>query len=410
MGKLSEAIIRAAEPPERGQRLIFDDHRDAPRGFGLRITRAGGKSFVLRYTADGVERRKTLGEWPTWSLAAARQEAQALRRRIDRGEDVLEIERAARRELTVAEAAARYCERHAAGLRSGAVIRRYFDRDVVPALGRQKLKAVRRADLIRLVEDKAADAPRAAALLLVHLKGLFAWAEDRELIEANPAAGIRPGKLNRALKPRARARVLDDAEIRQLWACAETCGLHRLTALALKLVLLTGQRPGEVAGMRWDELDGDTWTIPAARRLKTETEHTVPLPATALQLIEAAREEVQRLGRRRRGWNDGGYVFATRNGSSLTVGALDRGVSRYRAALGNRDHAGAGHWTPHDLRRTCRTGLSAAGVPEEIAERVIGHRHQGIVATYNQHRYDAEKREALVDWERRLLQIVRGTA
>ena len=65
-------------------------------------------------------------------------------------------------------------------------------------------------------------------------------------------------------------------------------------------------------------------------------------------------------------------------------------------------------WRPHDLRRTMRTGLAAAGISENIAELVIGHTRQGIVAVYDLHRYDAEKRSALEAWERRLLRIVAG--
>src|SRR5690606_17342685 len=208
-------------------------------------------------------------------------------------------------------------------------VRRCYGRDLIPELGPVKLKAVRRADLIRLVEAKAADTPRAAALLLTHLKALFAWAVDRELIEANPAAGIRAAKIHKAMKPRQRARVLDEAEIRTFWHEVERCGVRRLTALALKLVLVTGQRPGEVAGMRWSEIQGEIWTIPAARRRKTETEQRVPLTPIARALLDAARAEVERLAQRR-SWVAGDFVFETRAGGSVTVYALDRAVARYR--------------------------------------------------------------------------------
>lgn len=405
MAKLNEAEIKKAEPPAKGQRFIFDDHRDAPRGFALRITQAGGKAFVLNYTFQGKQRRKTIGEWPTWSLVAAREEAQALRRKIDSGTDVLEAARMERREPTVADAVARYRRQHLDSLSSGAEVARYFERDVIPAMGGRKLKAVRRADIIKLVEDKAATAPRAAALLLTHIKSLFAWATDREMIEANPAAGIRPAKVSKAMKPRQRGRVLDDAEIRALWSGAHTCGMHKLTALVLKLVLVTGQRPGEVAGMRWSEIEGDLWTIPASRRRKTETEQRVPLTATAQALIAEAKAELARLAQRRR-WDAGDFVFATSANSGITVHAVDRAAARFRDDLENKESTDWGFWTPHDLRRTCRTRLSACGIAEEVAERVIGHGHKGIVATYNHHQYDQEKRAALEAWERRLLQII----
>jgi len=96
MAKLTDGksgTIAKAESPEKGQRFIFDDHRDAPRGFGLRITKAGGKAFVLSYAVDGRQRRKTIGEWPIWTLEAARTEAQELTRKIQTGTDPLEEKR-----------------------------------------------------------------------------------------------------------------------------------------------------------------------------------------------------------------------------------------------------------------------------------------------------------------------------
>lgn len=411
-GKLTDGnrgTIAKAEAPATGQRFIFDDHRDAPRGFALRVTSTGGKAFVLNYTFEGTARRKTIGAWPLWSLMAARDEASKVRRRIDTGVDVLDVARRERAEMTVAAAVEIYCPEHVDGLKSGPTIRRYFERDVIPVIGSRKLKDVGRAEIIELVRGRAKTAPRAAVLLLTHLKGLFYWALDREIIRADPAAGIKPRKVNPEMRAGTRGRVLTDAEIRAFWNAAETCGIHRLTALALKLVLITGQRPGEVAGARWSEIDGDVWTIPAERRGKTKTAHAVPLTATALAILEAARAEVERLTPRRKA-GPGVYVFETRPGSPPAVNALDRAVRRHTAALGNVDVETWGCWTPHDLRRTCRTGLAACKIPEHIAEQVIGHTKKGIIAVYNQHGYDSEKRAALETWERRLLRIAEGRA
>ncbi len=413
MSKLSEAIIKQEVPPEKGQRFIFDDHRDAPRGFGLRITAAGGKAFILRYTFDGVARRKTIGSWPTWSLSAAREEAGRLKRLIDSGIDVLAEARQRRTEPTVADLVDEYCQAHVDALKSGAAVRSYFDRDVIPVIGKMKVRDVRRRDVIELVEAKGADKPTAARHLLTYVRGMLEWAADREYIEFNPAAGLKPKAIKPkgrrdALKPTARGRVLDDTEIQTFWNNAENCSLHLLTALALKLILVTGQRPGEVAGMAHSEIRGDVWTIPAARRGKDQADHDVPLTETALQLVEAAKEEVDRLSARRT-WKAGDHVFAARPNGGLTINALDRAVKRRLAELGNTAHSTWGHWTPHDLRRTCRTGLSAAGIGPEIAERVIGHSVKGIEAVYNHHTYIKEKRTALEAWEQRLIGIVDGS-
>lgn len=414
-GKLTDGpggTIAKAQPPQTAQRFIFDDHRDAPRGFGLRITKAGGKAFILKYSCAGRVRRMTIGQWPTWSLQAARRRAQELVRMVDEGIDPLDQARERADAPTVAELVEMYVDRHVSGLVAAKPVARYFERDLLPALGSMKVADVRRRDIIDVVEQKAEATPTAARHLLVYTKGLFDWAVDREYIEVSPAAGIKPksitpkGRKN-ALKPRARQRVLSEAEIEAFWNRAEECGMHRLTALALKLVLVTGQRPGEVAGMSWDEIDGDVWVVSAARRRKTETEQRVPLTDSARAILEAARAEVERLSDRR-GQPAGGFVFESRPGRPLEGNALSKAALRHRDDLANEDRPDWGHWTPHDLRRSCRTGLTACGVPEEIAERVIGHKAQGIVDVYNRHDYDREKRAALEAWDRRLQLMAKG--
>lgn len=406
MPTLSQATIAKLEPPERGRRLIFDSHRDAPKGFGVRVNASGKRSFVLRYhTNEGKDRLLTIGDHGTWTIAAARKQAVELRREIDTGSDILEERRTERKEPTLRDVLERYDAAHIRKLKSGESVRRTLEIYALPALGGTKIKEVRRRDVIALVEGVAEERPRAAALLLTYLKGLFGWAEDREIIEANPVATIRPRKVSKAMAPRKRERVLDDDELRTFWS-AET-GMHRLTALALRLILVTGQRPGEVAGMTWEEVRGDLWTIPSSRRGKTETAHTVPLTATALEILEQARAELERL-QKRRTQPATGHVFEARPGASITTPALGRAAKRFAAELGNRDADTGGHWTPHDLRRTCRTRLAAEGIPEAVAEAVIGHTRKGIVAVYDRHGYDSEKRKALETWERRLLRIASG--
>ncbi|MBK1655368.1 tyrosine-type recombinase/integrase [Allochromatium vinosum] len=407
---LTDRFIKSVEPPEKGKRIYWDDHRDSPKGFGLRVLASGTKSFVLRYRAKtGTERIQTIGEYPTpWSLTAARLEAAKIRANVDAGADPLQRRREVRQELTVADAVERFCKARVDGMARGDEVRRYFERDLLPVLGRRQLKSVKRSEIIALIEDKAESAPRAAALLLAYTKLLFSYAEDRELIEVSPATGIKPGRISSAMKSVKRGRVLDEAEIRDFWIGADAVGVHRLTALALKLILVTGQRPGEVVGMRWDEVEGETWTIPASRRGKTSTAHSVYLTETARVILEQARAEVARLSERRR-WEPSGYVFEHREGKPATTAGLSRALDRYADQLGAKDHPDWGRWHPHDLRRTCRTRLSEIGISEEVAERVIGHTKLGVVGVYNQYKYALEIRAALEAWERRLLAIVNPT-
>lgn len=410
MAKLTDGkggTIAKAQPPEKGQRFIFDDHRDAPRGFGLRITAAGGKAFILKYNVDGRQRRKTIGAWPTWSLVAARDKARELVQQIDGGTDPLDEERRRRVESTVEAAVEDWLNRYVDGLTSAKAIEGYFRRDVIPVIGPRKLTDVTRRDLIDIIEDKAKSTPVAARHLLAYLKSFFTWCMDREMVDLSPADAIRPksitvkGKKN-VLKPKKRKRVLSDDEIRAFW---QSDCFHPLTGLALKLILVTGQRPGEIAGMHQSEIDGELWTIPAERRGKTESEHVIGLTPMALELIDQAQAEVERLSKRRKA-SPAGFVFESRAGKPLAVDALSKAVARHRETVSNDADPKFGHWTPHDLRRTCRTGMAICGVADEIGERVIGHVSDAMVETYNQAGYIDEKRDALATWNRHLQKIL----
>lgn len=405
----SDAVyLKELSPPEKGRKLVFDGHRDAPRGFGIRINAGGTLAFVLRYNAEGRDRLLTIGEYPTWSLTGARAQANTYRQQIDTGQDILESRRAERAELTVTDAVERFIQGKAK-LASANDIAGTLRNHLVPEIGKKKLRDVRRRDVIAVVERFAESRPRQAGKLLTYTKQLFSWAEDRELIETSPIATLRAQKFGKGLSARKRERVLSAAEIAAFWNNVEISGMRHLTALALKFILLTGQRPGEVAGLHEDEIDGSTWTISSQRRGKTESAHTVPLTDTAQEILQAARAEVERLSRRRKA-KPFGYIFEVRAGSPLVPGGMSQAVARHVEVLSNQPEPAWGYWRPHDLRRTMRTGLAAAGVSETVAELVIGHMRQGIAAVYDLHRYDAEKRAALEAWERRLLRIAAGAS
>ncbi|MFC1777022.1 tyrosine-type recombinase/integrase [Pseudomonadota bacterium] len=404
---LHNTLVKTLEPPKKGYILIYDEHKDSPAGFGLRITAKGTRSFILRYNVGGRDRRMTIGQVPTWSLAAARKQAKAYRRETDSGTDVVEERQIEREKPTVAVAVDNFCKEQFDGLKSGKASRSRLERFFVSEHGSSKLHKVGRPEIKAIVLKVAKTHGRQAALLLTNLKSFYAWAEEGALVEANPVATMKPAKVAKSMVPVKRKRVLDEEEIRAFWSSAETCGIHKYTTLALKLVLVTGARPGEVAGMKWSEINGKTWTIPGARRGKTGTEHIVPLTDTALTLLKEAKAEAKRLaGRRRRKGSD--FVFETRKNQSLQTNPLSKAVSRHQKELGNKNHVDWGNWRPHDLRRTFRTGLSAERVPMLVAELAIGHGKEGMVDNYDIHEYASEIREAHEAWERRLIRIIDG--
>ena len=411
---LTDAKIRswqkaATDGKQTQKQLVhFDEHRDAPKGFGVRILKSGTVAFILRYQTNGKDRNLTIGQFPEpWSLTAARKRAGELRREVDGGTDIIQTRKADRGAPTVAAKVELFCQEHFDKQKSGKASRSRLMRYFVKSLGKQKLKDVRRADIKRVVQAVAEEHGREAALLLTNIKSFYSWCEDEELVESNPVATLRPQKVHGGMKPRTRTRILDDDELRSFWERVEDIGIHRLTAIALKLILITGQRPGEVAGMRWSEIQNNVWTIPASRRGKTDSEHSVPLTKTAVALLAAAKAEVERLSERRKA-EPTDIIFETRPGQALRADAISKAVARYNEALGSKSTADFGLWTAHDLRRTMRTGLAAAGVPVMVAEIAIGHVKRGIIGVYDAHHYQREVQTAMEAWEGRLMRIIDG--
>mgnify|MGYP001226993304 CR=1 FL=1 len=403
MAKLTDASVKAWKATEARQQVPDS----LTPGLCLIVQPTGAKSWTLRYRAGGKQRRLKLGSYPAMSLSEARGKAREAQAGVVDGLDPAQAKIERKAAPTVGELAATWLDAHATGLKSEVAIRGYMNNDLVPALGHFKVAAIRRAHVIEVIEAKAAKTPRAAAQLLTYARLLFDYATDRDMIPANPLAGLRPASIKvkgkrDPLKAVKRARVLDAEEVAAFWRNVETCGMHRLSALALKMILLTGQRPGEVAGMHVDEINGRVWTIPKARRGKTETAHDVYLTDTALRLIHDAKAEVERLQKRRNA-APSGHIFEASPGAAVTNAALWRAVQRHADTLGNKVAEEWGHWTPHDLRRTMRTGLSACEVLPHVAELTIGHIPQGILAVYDHHGFEVERQAALEAWESRLI-------
>lgn len=390
MAMLTDKILKTIEPPDKGRKLVFDSHRDAPKGFGVRVSPKGRRTYVLRYKADGKDRLMNIGDYPTWTLTAARRKANELRQQVDGGVDILQQRRARRAEGTVGAVVEAWCSAHADKLRSGYSIRSTLNLHLVPVLGETKITKLTRHDVITVVEKLAQRAPRQAGLLLTYTKQMLAWCEDREIIQYNPIASLKAKRVASGMAARVRSRVLTDGEIRALWTADNIPGMDRATLLALKFILITGQRPGEVRQATTSEVIGNVWTIPKAHRGKTGDDHHVPLTESALELIAQAQGTE--------------HLFET-GSKAMDVCSLSHAVRLCAGALGNDP---ANPWKPHDLRRTARTGLAAAGVSETVAELTVGHVRKGIAAVYDQYRYEREKRAALEAWERRLLRIVEG--
>jgi integrase len=396
----------------------------------FRITQAGARSWSYRYRAPvtGKLSRATIGPYPTVSLAVARLRADELRKGVAGGENPSETKRRAKREApgrTFKALTDRYmkeCARRPYGKRLQA--KRSADQDernlnlhVLPKWRDRDYTVIRRADVIELVEGLIAAGKETLANRVQSLvSGVFSFAVDSDLIDANPCT-----RLKKRGRERVGDRVLTDPEIRLFWQKVVQEPISPVTGEALRLQLLVGGRPGEIAGIRRSEIEHldqpgkAVWTVPG-ERTKNKLPHMVPLESAALKIINARITKIEDarlpVGAARK--NDF-PIFPARNkpDKSMTAHALARAMSRLAEELAG-SWPGVKSWkasrpTPHDLRRTFRTRLPQIGVPADIRDRLMNHIPSDVGSKhYDRYQYLDEKRAALFSWQTDLSTILGG--
>ncbi len=381
--------VQAMKPPATGRVEVFDA---TTPGFGLRVTARGRRTWCVMYRFEGRVERLTIGDAGKLSLAEARQRAKAVLADASRGVNAAAVKRAGRRAETFGEVAERYLEEHAKPRkRSWRRDQEILDRDVLPAIGRLKANKVGRGDvraILRAIVGRGA--PVMANRTLEVIRAVFNWALREEVgdLAANPCAQMLPPG---GAEP-SRERALTEAEIATLWTALDGVPVAAGQRLALRLILVTGQRKGEVATARRAEIDraAAVWTIPAARS-KNGIAHRVPLSPLALTLIDQAEALA----------GQAPWLFPSpRSDRPVTPNALNNALYRHRAAFG------IAAFTPHDLRRTAATAMAGLGIPRVTLGKVLNHVEPGVTAIYDRHGYDLEKRRALDAWGARLAEIV----
>jgi integrase len=228
--------------------------------------------------------------------------------------------------------------------------------------------------------------PRARKMFGV-LSKMFAWLIRDRRVTTNPCISVARPEI-----PKARDRVLGNSEIVRFWSATDAAG-EPYTAL-LRLLLLTGCRLNEVAGMRHREIEGDQWLIPG-ERTKNHRAHVVPLPVLARDLIDS----VKRI-------EGCPYMFSTTGRSP--VSGWSKLKDRLDAAM-----KPATPWVLHDLRRTAATGMAEIGIAPHIVEAVLNHisgARAGVAGTYNRAAYAPEKKAALERWAAHIEGLVSGRA
>lgn len=368
---------------------------DVVRGLVLRVSPTGVKAWTVVYSreADGEKRRVTLGKFPALTLEKARRKALDAVAAVSDGMDPAGDKRARREAMTVADLAALYVERYAKrNKKSWAEDERVLRVDVLPTIGRVKAVAVKRRDLLDIIDAKAeAGKLTQSTHILAVVRKMFGWAVDEDYLEVSPAVGIRP-----RAKPVKRDRVLSAAEVRAIWNALPDAALRPVTVDVFRLLFLTGQRSGEVCGMRRGEvnLDRATWTIPG-ERTKNGLTHIVHLSPAAIDIVERAMRCAD---------DERDAPLFTRTGEPIESNAIAKAAKLKLQILDER-------WTPHDIRRTAATMMADIGVLPHVVEAVLNHIsgfRAGVAGVYNRARYEPERRRALDMWAEHLDSVVNG--
>jgi integrase len=399
--------LQRTSVPKTGRLEVWDERTP---GLCLRIGANGAASWSFRYRPrDGSSyQRVTLGALPAVGLADAREQANRLRVDVAGGGDPQRNRKAARAAAANAfsfdRLAQRYLETYAKPRKSSWRNDESYLKRPRQAWGERDAASISRRDAIELLDDIKATAPVSANRTQSVLVTFFNWAVEDQLLELNPIAGLKKRGVEGT-----KDRTLSDAEIAVLWQELEPGnGLDDDIASALRIVLLTGVRPGEAAGaLRRELVDLEDakkarWEIPA-ERTKARRAHVVPLAPIARETFRAA------LARQQEGSSG---VFASRffNRDTLARHSLSRALQRAIARLSRRNATSLidSPPTPHDLRRTVATGLSRLGVPREDRLAVLAHVAADVHgAVYDKYERLKEKRAALMAWERHVAKLVR---
>ena len=403
--KLSEALVRKTLPPVRGQAMIWDTE---VKGLALRITPTGTKAFVLDYRAEGRQRRITIGGHPDWTVAAARETAKTMKREVDRGTDPMGERRAQREAPTVKDLWERYEREYLPqkAARSQVDERIMWEKIILPRFAKMKVAAITHDEMDAFHRDITTirGTPVRANRTIEVLRRAFNLAIRWKWREDNPASGVRRNPEEK------RNRYLNKTEIAAL---AKALSEHSelISANAIKLLMLTGARRGEVLGATWEmfDLENGVWTKPSAHT-KQRRLHRVPLSGSAIQLLNEMKVAAQRKAEA-----DGAaltpFVFPGPTGKPLTdIKRTWESVCR-KSGLAveiekkNRDGkvVKGKHgkpvmvWKPtvrvHDIRHSFASILVSAGASLPLIGQMLGHTQVQTTQRYA-HLFDDPLRKA----------------
>lgn len=381
---LSDALVRGLFP-EATKYLVWDER--AP-GLCVVVEVSGRKTYYFIYTRRGRKRDFKLGSATVLKVEDVRIEALDLARKtlLAPTFDPAAEKKANRGTVTFSQLHARYLKEHAkkenkSWKHTAGLIKNH----ALPKLGNLAAADITKSDVKKLLAAHD-EKPRMREGVRLAISAVYTWAVREEIVRVNPCSGI-----SRGADPKSRDRVLFDEEFLSFWREVDEFGL--IISTALKVILLTGQRPGEVANMRWDHIHGAFWDMPS-EKTKNKKLHRVFLTEKVLELIAGVSpSEVQPRT---------GFVFANRRGRPQR--GLDGAMRRLSDKLG---------WDPpvrpHDLRRTFATTVTKLGCGRDAMNRIQNHSSGDAVGDiYDRHGYEDEDRRVMERVAAHFLRLLDG--
>ena len=380
---LTDNVLRSAQ----GKDARYDIYDAQVRGLGVRVGTSGSKSWFVMTRVGGRMTRRTIGHYPRIGLKEARLCGAEELAKMARGE----IELPAKQQF-FQEVYQEWLQRDQGSNRTVSQVRSAMELHVLPKLGQRHLHSIMKADVLKLIDGiRDSGAEVQANRVLAFLRRFFNWCLERDYLDKNPTAGIA-----KPSKEVARDRVLSPGELSHILSAAGSMGYP--FGPFVKLLVLTGQRRDEVAGMSWGEIDmaEKVWVLPAARS-KNGKAHTVHLSEAAVCVLES----VPRL-------EGTDLVFPAtrvrRKGPDGSTPAL-RPISGFSVAKRRLDEASeVTGWTLHDLRRSFATHCTERlGLSPVVIDKILNHQSgavRGVAAVYQRGQYLEERRLAMKAWGR----------
>ena len=370
--RLTDKMLRGLKPAASGQIDVWDE---LLLGFGVRVGTTGRKSFFVGTRINGRYKRITLKPpYDLLSLADARVKAKAIMSDAHAGIGP-ELRKKREEKGTFGAVAKSFMQDYAKNHRTRDEMQRIIDRYLAEWHERQ-ISEITRGEIKELLRVKARTAPIMANRIKALISKIFTWALKEEIIEASPALSLDPP--GGSEKDRERTRTLSADEIRLVWNSFDKLGYP--WGPLFKMLIITGQRCGEVGGMKWSEITDDGWHVPN-ERAKSGRGHLIPLSSLAREILD----EVPEIGE---------LVFRTRLGSwSWAKERVDAKIP---------------HWRLHDLRRTFATHLRSLGIDRLVVSKLLNHTEGGVTRIYDRYTADPEKTAAMERWANRLREIISG--